>query len=59
MGFIQAKSDPCLYITSEGELCILAVYVSDILIATKDKEKMNDVKSKLSVEFEVKDLGEL
>uniref|UniRef100_A0A1X7UWB4 Reverse transcriptase Ty1/copia-type domain-containing protein n=1 Tax=Amphimedon queenslandica TaxID=400682 RepID=A0A1X7UWB4_AMPQE len=59
MGFVQAKSNPCLYITSEGELCIIAVYVDDILIATKDKEKMNDVKSKLSAEFEVKDLGEL
>ena len=59
MDFVQTKSDPCLYISSEGELCIIAVYVDDILIATKDKRKMDDVKSKLSAEFAVKDLGDL
>ena len=59
MDFVQTKSDPCLYISSEGELCIIAVYVDDILIATKDKRKLDDVKSKLSAEFAVKDLGDL
>ena len=37
------ESDPCLYIS------IIAVYVDDILIATKDKRKMDDVKSKLNL----------
>ena len=59
MGFEQTKSDPCLYISSEGELCIIAVYVDDILLATKSKKRMKDVKSKLSAQFEVKDLGDL
>ena len=59
MGFEQTKSDPCLYISSEGELCIIAVYVDDILLATKSKKRMKDVKSKLSPQFEVKDLGDL
>ena len=56
MGFVQTKSDPCLYISSEGELCIIAVYVDDILLATKSEKK---VKNRLSAEFEVKDLGDL
>ena len=59
MGFVQTKSDPCLYISSEGELCIIAVYVDDILLATKSEKKMKDVKNRLSAEFEVKDLGDL
>ena len=59
MGFEQTKSDLCLYISSEGELCIIAVYVDDILLATKSKKRMKDVKSKLSAQFEVKDLGDL
>ena len=59
MGFEQTKSDPCLYISSEGELCIIAVYVDDILLAIKSKKRMKDVKSKLSAQFEVKDLRDL
>ena len=59
MGFVQTKSDPCLYISSEGELCIIAVSVDDILLATKSEKKMKDVKNRLSAEFEVKDLGDL
>ena len=59
MGFAQTKSNPCLYSSSEGELCIIAVYVDDILLATKSKKRFEEVKSKLSAEFEVKDLGHL
>ena len=29
MGFVQTPSDPCLYVSSEGELFIIAVYVDD------------------------------
>ena len=59
MGFTQTKSDPCLYVNSEGELFIIAVYVDDILLAGKDKRKMNEIKQTLSSQFEVKDMGEL
>ena len=59
MGFEQTKSDPCLYVSSEGELCIIAVYIDDILLGTKSKRRMTDVKSKLFAQFEVKDLGDL
>ena len=59
MGFEQTKSDPCLYVSSEGELCIIAVYIDDIVLGTKSKKRMTDVKSKLFAQFEVKDLGDL
>ena len=35
MGFVQAKGDPCLYLASEGEMFIIAVYVDDIVLAGK------------------------
>ena len=38
---------------------IVAVYVDDILLATKDRVKMDEVKRALSAQFEVKDLGDL
>ena len=43
MGFIQTNSDPCLYTSSEGELFIIAVYVDDILLATKSSERLEAV----------------
>ena len=59
MGFIQTNSDPCLYTSSEGELFIIAVYVDDILLATKSSERLEAVKTAISAQFEVKHLGEL
>ena len=51
-------SDPCLYISTEGELCI-AVYVDDILLAGKSMKKMEEVKKEFSEKFKVKDMGKL
>ena len=59
MGFVQTPSGPCLYVSSEGELFIIAVYVDDILLAGKSDKRMKEVKSALSAQFEVKDLGDL
>ncbi len=58
MGFVQTSSDPCLYISSKEELFIIAIYVDDILLATKSKKRMENVKSMLAAQFEVKDLGD-
>ena len=33
IGFLQTKSDPCIYISTGEELFIIAVYVDDILLA--------------------------
>ena len=59
MGFGQASSNPCLYINSEEELFVIAVYVDDMVPATKSKNKIEEVKRTLCAQFEVKDLGEL
>ena len=59
MGFVQTTSDPCLYVSTEGELCIIAVYVDDIVIAGKSDRKISEVKKSLDLRFEVKDMGEL
>ena len=56
---MQTASDPCLYITSEGEIFIIAVYVDDIVLAGKSNKRMAEVKKALAMQFEVKDMGEL
>ena len=59
IGFVQATSDPCLYIASEGELFLIAVYVDDIVLASSSDVRMKEVKQALSQKFQVKDFGEL
>ena len=59
MGFNQTKSDPCLYVSTEGELFIVAVYVDDILLAGKSDQRIKEVKNALSNKFDVKDMGKL
>ena len=44
MGFDQKPSDPCLYVSKEGEMFIVAVYVDDIRLACKDNTRMEQVK---------------
>ena len=59
MGFVQTAGDPCLYMVTEGEMFLIAVYVDDILLAGKSDERMTAVKQALSQQFTVKDMGEL
>ena len=59
MGFVQVTGVPCLYVASEGEILLIAVYVDDILLAGKDDERIAAVKQTFSQEFQVKDMGEL
>lgn len=59
MNFEQTRSDPCLYVSTQGELVIIAVYVDDILIAGKTDERIAEVKRKLADRFDVKDMGKL
>ena len=59
MGFEQAKGDPCLYMASEGELFIIAVYADDIVLAGSSDKQMVQVKETLAKQFQVKDMGEL
>lgn len=60
MGFQQHISDPCLYVSGQtDDLFIIAVYVDDLILATRNERKMNEVKELLAAQFQVKDLGEL
>ena len=59
MGFKQTASDPCLYVTSEEEIFIIAVYVDDILLSGKSDQMMVRIKETLAWRFEMKDLGML
>ena len=59
MGFIQVAGDPCLYVASEGEMFLIAVYVDDILLAGRSNKRLTAVKQALSKKFEMKDMGEL
>ena len=57
MGFEQSNSDPCIYMSSEGEPFIIAVYVDDILLTGSTDEHISRVKRSLSSRFKVKDMG--
>ena len=60
IGFAQIiiTSDPCLYLSTEGEMFIIAVYVDDIVLAGKGKQGISEVKDALASRFEVKDMGD-
>ena len=55
--FTKSKADSNLYYKVEGDgLMILLLYVDDIFLIGEDKP-INECKKKLSIEFEMKDLG--
>lgn len=57
--FKKTLSEPCVYIKSDtnGNLIILALYVDDILIFSKDTPEKKSLKKELMKKFEMKDLG--
>ncbi|MCU5933471.1 hypothetical protein H3U10_19985, partial [Clostridioides difficile] len=57
-GFVVNKADKCVYYRhGRGEGVILCLYVDDILIFGTNLEVINEVKSFLSQNFDMKDLG--
>jgi len=44
MSFRQNASDPSLYIATEGEKFIIAVYVDDIILAGKCDQLISQIK---------------
>ena len=44
LGFVQANSDPCIYRSSGGEMCLLGVYVDDSVVAAKSVATLEEVK---------------
>ncbi|KAL4029983.1 hypothetical protein IC575_008211 [Cucumis melo] len=59
-GFKVNESDKCNYYKTEGRLClIICLYVDDMLIFGSNLHVINDVKSMLSANFDMKDLSEV
>lgn len=59
--FIQSTSDSCVYskILETGEICLVAVYVDDLILVCKSLSVIDDIKESLSNRFLMKDLGQL
>jgi hypothetical protein len=58
-GFVVNKADTCVYYRFVGSKgLILCLYLDDILIFGTNIVVINDVKSFLSQNFDMKDLGE-
>ena len=58
-GFEENKFDQCIYMKVSGSKFIfLVLYVDDILLASSDVDLLNHTKSFLSINFDMKDLGE-
>ncbi|KAL4018655.1 hypothetical protein IC575_022262 [Cucumis melo] len=58
-GFKVNESDKCIYYKTEGRLCIIiCLYVDDMLIFGSNLHVINDAKSMLNANFDMKDLGE-
>jgi len=58
LGFRKSARDYCLYILSyKDDVIYLIIFVYDLLICGKNKEKLKNINDKLSDKFEMKDLG--
>ena len=58
LGFICSKAYHCIYFKQvRDHFVILLLYVDDILLVGNNKEMIKGVKSQLSSQFEMKDLG--
>ena len=58
IGYERSIKDQCVYVNTlqGGGHVYLLLYVDDMLIASKDKEEIKCLKSKLAKEFDMKDL---
>ncbi|RVW96855.1 Retrovirus-related Pol polyprotein from transposon TNT 1-94 [Vitis vinifera] len=61
LGYKQGQADHTLFVKKShaGKMAILIVYVDDIILFGNDMEELQNLKTYLSEEFEVKDLGNL
>jgi Reverse transcriptase (RNA-dependent DNA polymerase) len=58
IGFTRSSADPCLYVDLNRNLYI-TIWVDDLLIVGKHAIDIANVKTQLSAEFAMKDLGQL
>ena len=60
LSFRRLHSEHCLYIyNKDNEICIISLYVDDLIIAGSDKRVTNRVKQCLSRRYSMKDLGDI
>ena len=60
MHFKQLENDPYIYtLTSGGEIFIAAVYVDDIILASKSSTRIQEFVKSISESFNIKDMGKL
>ncbi|KAM1649269.1 hypothetical protein ACFX14_010564 [Malus domestica] len=58
-GFTENPSDACIYLKlNRSSFIMLVLYVDDILLATNDTSLLDETKTLLRQNFEMKDLGE-
>jgi len=59
--FTQSQADHTMFFkhSREGKIVILIVYVDDIIMTRDDIGEISDLKRRLEVEFDIKDLGKL
>ena len=58
--FKQSSSDSCIYTNVSNDiLCIIAVYVDDIIIVCESLDYLKEMKTSLSNKYKMKDLGKL
>ena len=60
IGLKSLKSDPCVYIYSEGgAIYVLTLYVDDVLLLGKDRKVLERIKRKLMGRFWMTDMGDV
>ena len=60
IGFKSLKSDPCVYIYSEGgAIYVLTLYVDDVLLLGKDRKVLERIKRKLMGRLSMTDMGDV
>jgi hypothetical protein len=58
--FVRSDADFSVYVTQVGDVkFFIIVYVNDLILVCNNKDKLLQVKEKLSQKFEMKDLGDL
>ncbi|KAH7472327.1 Retrovirus-related Pol polyprotein from transposon TNT 1-94 [Phytophthora ramorum] len=59
-GFHRSAADPCVYVRrSDSKFSIIIVYVDDLMIFSRTKAEIGEIKKALKREFSIKELGEL
>jgi len=60
MDLKRCTSDPCVYYAKQGEdMILVAIYVDDVIIISKNVVSISKFKMDLMKEFEIRDLGEI